>query len=111
MSSASSIPYWIAGKRLSKTRRTCFRCSRRPGWWIPEARDFLTIFRGFKMAIDGEEIDDSFLAEDASAAEEDNLTLDDVNDIKFGYCTEFFVIHLVESFTEADLDKFRGKAH
>ncbi len=72
-------------------------------------KGLLIIFTGFKMAVDGEEIDDSFLAQSEPAVLEDNLTLEDINDIKFGYCTEFFVIHLVESFTEADLDKFRDK--
>ena len=46
---------------------------------------------------------------EAAPAEESDLSLEDVNDIKFGYCTEFCVIHLVESFTEGDLEKFRDK--
>ncbi|MDR0840428.1 MAG: DAK2 domain-containing protein [Christensenellaceae bacterium] len=72
-------------------------------------KGLLTIFRGFKMALDGEEIDD--YAEEAlsEAPSEDVLTLDDVNDIKFGYCTEFFIIHLDESFSEEELDRFREK--
>ena len=73
-------------------------------------KGLMTIYRGFKMVVDGDAIDD-YVAEqqEAAPAEESDLSLEDVNDIKFGYCTEFFVIHLVESFTEGDLEKFRDK--
>ena len=74
-------------------------------------KGLLTIFKGFKMALDGEEVDD--LPEEAAAVDissnEEVLTLDDVNDITYGYCTEFFIIHLAEDFSETDLDKFRDK--
>lgn len=72
-------------------------------------KGLITIFRGFKMAIDGEEIEDYV---DPSATEDpmqEGATLEDLEDIKFGYCTEFFIIHLDESFTEADLDRLREK--
>lgn len=71
-------------------------------------KGLLTIFRGFKMVLDGEEIDDLPI-ETAEAPSEDVLTLEDVNDITFGYCTEFFIIHLDEAMSEDDLDKFRDK--
>lgn len=71
-------------------------------------KGLLTIFRGFKMALDGEEADD-LPEETVEAPAEDVLTLDDVNDITFCYCTEFFIIHLDEAMTEDDLDKFRDK--
>ncbi|MEA4971335.1 MAG: DAK2 domain-containing protein [Candidatus Pelethousia sp.] len=71
-------------------------------------KGLLTIFRGFKMALDGEEVDD-LPEEVAEAPNEDVLTLDDVNDITYGYCTEFFIIHLDDAITEEDLDKFRDK--
>ena len=70
-------------------------------------KGLLTIFRGFKMAIDGEEVDDT--VEEPAAEPDNDISLDDVNDIKFGYCTEFFIIHLDESFNEDELDKFREK--
>lgn len=72
----------------------------------------LTIYRGFKMAMDGEA-----LGEDAAGLfdfgkekeEAQSITLDDVNEIKFGYCTEFFVMRLNSSATEAEIDRFRDK--
>ncbi len=71
-------------------------------------KGLLTIYRGFKMAVDGESVDDiAAELESVVQPQEDVLTLDDVEDIKFGYCTEFFIIHLNDTFTEPDLDKFR----
>ena len=72
-------------------------------------KGLITIFRGFKMVMDGDAVEDYVEAEEAAPMEDDALTLEDINDIKFGYCTEFFVIHLVESFSEDDLEKFRDK--
>ncbi len=72
-------------------------------------KGLITIFRGFKMAIDGEEIEDYVDDVTASSAVEETASFEDLEDIKFGYCTEFFIIHLDESFTEADLDRLREK--
>ncbi len=77
-------------------------------------KGLLTIYRGFKMAVDGDQIDD-YVDESQTAPfegwndNETELGLEDVNDIQFGYCTEFFVIHLDPSFTEEELDRFRDK--
>ena len=85
-------------------------------------KGLLTIYRGFKMAIDGEEIDDyvepetqaepTLYANGDAMMQMPELGLENVQDIKFGYCTEFFIIHLDDSddsFVEADLEKFRDK--
>ena len=72
-------------------------------------KGLITIFRGFKMIMDGDTVEDYVEAEEAPVFDDEALTLEDINDIKFGYCTEFFVIHLVDSFSEDDLEKFRDK--
>lgn len=76
-------------------------------------KGLVTILRGFKMVIDGEEIDEYVLAPQQNTAEitgnEEGADLEALDDIEFGYCTEFFIIHLDESFSEADLDKLREK--
>lgn len=76
-------------------------------------KGLVTILRGFKMVIDGEEVDEYVLAPQQSTAEitgnEEGADLEALDDIEFGYCTEFFIIHLDESFSEADLDKLREK--
>ncbi|OQB20404.1 MAG: DAK2 domain protein [Firmicutes bacterium ADurb.Bin182] len=72
-------------------------------------KGLLSIYRGFKMAIDGDEIDDYSEEAEAAATEEDNISFEDINDIKFAYCTEFFITHLDDSFVEEDLEKLREK--
>lgn len=76
-------------------------------------KGLVTILRGFKMVIDGEEVDEHVPAPQQNTAEitgnEEGADLEALDDIEFGYCTEFFIIHLDESFSEADLDKLREK--
>ena len=76
-------------------------------------KGLVTILRGFKMVIDGEEVDEYVPAPQQNTAEitgnEEGADLEALDDIEFGYCTEFFIIHLDESFSEADLDKLREK--
>ena len=66
------------------------------------------------MVIDGEDVDEYVLApqmQDTAGITggEEGADLEALDDIEFGYCTEFFIIHLDESFSEADLDKLREK--
>ena len=72
-------------------------------------KGLVTIYRGFKTALDGEDIGDYEEEAAAPPIEEDVLTLEDVEEIRFGYCTEFFVTHLPETFREEEVDKFREK--
>ena len=72
----------------------------------------LTIYRGFKMAVEGEEPGEdisSLFNLGKEAEEQQDITLEHVNDIKFGYCTEFFVTRLDSSATDAEIEKFREK--
>ncbi|HOG00137.1 MAG TPA: DAK2 domain-containing protein [Clostridia bacterium] len=76
-------------------------------------KGLLTILRGFKMVMDGEEVDDYVEEERESfsqaASSEEGADLEGLEEIEFGYCTEFFIIHLDDASCEADLDKFRDK--
>ncbi len=69
----------------------------------------IVIYKGFKMAIDGEEVtselDFSLPKKLPASAMQDISTAD----IKFGYCTEFFITHLSEHVTEETIDKLRDK--
>ncbi len=78
----------------------------------------LTIFRGFMMAADGEEPDDADwnaglgeLSEGAADYSDNDsiIASTDVNDIKYGYCSELFIIHIHDDVTEEDIDHFRDK--
>lgn len=80
----------------------------------------LCLFNGFKAAIDGDAIGGFELEDLTSEAQapaksidyHDNeaLLLGDINDIEFGYCTEFFIIHPpAGEFSDEEIDKFRDK--
>ena len=73
----------------------------------------MTVYRGFKAVLDGEDIPD--IAEEieqpkqeqAEEKEGANLENFSTEDIEFGYCTEFFIVRLIDGFSEADLDRLR----
>ena len=72
-------------------------------------KGLVTIYRGFKMALTGEEIGEIAIDKTPEQFDEDVLSLEDVEDIHFGYCTEYFVVHLKEEVTEEDVDRYREK--
>ena len=72
----------------------------------------LTVYRGFKAVLDGEDF--SFAVEEEEPVSEEpeqeqgaNLDHFSTEEIEFGYCTEFFIVRLNEGFNEADLDRLR----
>lgn len=71
----------------------------------------LTVYRGFKAVMMGEDLPD--MAEEAEPEPEElpdegaNLDHFSTEDIEFGYCTEFFIVRLVDGFSEEDLGKLR----
>ena len=70
----------------------------------------VVIYKGFKMAIDGEEVaqelDLSVPVRAISAASIENIS---TADIEFGYCTEFFITQINDDVTEETIDKLRDK--
>lgn len=77
----------------------------------------LVIFRGFLLAANGEDPESMQLdvaligapSEDAYASNEDIIASTNTEDIKFGYCSEMFIIHIHDDVTEQDIDRFRDK--
>lgn len=78
----------------------------------------MTIMRGFLAAITGEEIDaDSIPTESqdfskggsADFGDNSDIINLDLGDIEFAYCTEFFIIHLKQMTTLADIDRLKEK--
>ena len=71
----------------------------------------LTVYRGFKAVLMGEDLPD--IEEDTKPEEEEldeegaNLDHFSTEDIEFGYCTEFFIVRLIDGFSEEDLEKLR----
>lgn len=74
-------------------------------------RGILVIFTGFYKLIIGEE-DFEYQFEDEKKPQTVDDVIADINaleDIKFGYCTEYMIIHMKKKTTEADIDKLREK--
>lgn len=70
-------------------------------------KGLLTIYRGFKLSLDGEEVADyEEVQQEAPAALSTEAEFTE-EEIVYGYCTEFFIIHLDPAFQESDLDNFR----
>jgi uncharacterized protein len=75
-------------------------------------RGLLIIFSGFYKVLMGDETLNVKFEKDLINAEnfkEFHVNLNDLEDIEFGYCTEFMVIQMKKKTTEADIDKMREK--
>ena len=74
-------------------------------------KGLLFIYHGFLMAINGELDIEPLPVEEKAEEKEAEATANfdqfSAEDIQFGYCTEFFIIHLYEGFEDKDLDQFR----
>lgn len=75
-------------------------------------RGLLIIFQGFYHSIIGQEdtnleFDDSIANTHDRYGEQAHFDYNDLAEIEFGYCTEFFIVHLKKKTTEADIDRFR----
>ncbi|MDE6105364.1 MAG: DAK2 domain-containing protein [Clostridia bacterium] len=78
----------------------------------------MTIMRGFLAAITGEDIGtdnipteahDSGKSDESAFGDNSDIINLDLGDIEFAYCTEFFIIHLKQMTTLADIDKLKEK--
>lgn len=75
-------------------------------------KGLMCIFQGFYMAMEGEDVSAAYVTAPEGPVEAVSLEAADLHDfntdsIEFGYCTEFFIVHLYEGFKEEDLDSFR----
>ncbi|MCH5351160.1 MAG: DAK2 domain-containing protein [Clostridiales bacterium] len=81
-------------------------------------RGLLILLQGFLnvlLGINDEnfEFDDSYKASSVSPesqySEEAHFNYNDLADIEYAYCTEFFIVNIYKKTTEADIDLFREK--
>lgn len=70
-------------------------------------KGLLIIYRGFKMALDGETVADGIEFEPESVADFTAVVSD--AELEFKYCTEFFIKNIYESVTQTDIDHFRER--
>ncbi len=69
-------------------------------------KGLLTIYRGFKLSLDGEEVEsyEEIVPQKAEISELDSFSGEN---IVYGYCTEFFIIHLTPETVETEIESFR----
>jgi len=74
-------------------------------------RGLVYIFSGFYKALTGEMAEVEFVdnVEVDVTSEELHVNYESLADIKFGYCTEFFVINIYEKTTDADINALRSR--
>ncbi len=79
-------------------------------------RGLLILLQGFRNVLLGQEedynieFDDTYKAGDDSPYDEQaHFNYNDLAEIEFAYCTEFFIVNLYKKTTEADIDLFREK--
>lgn len=76
-------------------------------------RGLLIIFQGFCHVLEG--IEDANIEFDDTVQggtqydEKAHFDYNDLAEIEFAYCTEFFIVHLHKKTTEADIDRFRER--
>ncbi len=74
-------------------------------------RGLVFIFSGFYKALTGEMTEVNFVnnVEKDITSEEMHLNFESLADIKYAYCTEFFIINIFEKTTDADINKLRSR--
>ena len=103
-----------AGEEMLKKTPDMLPVLKKAGVVDAGGRGLLILMQGFAAVLsDNEDIVLSFddaanvKAEDAKYSEEAHFDYNDLAEIQYAYCTEFFIINLYKKTTEADIDRFR----
>ena len=74
-------------------------------------RGLVIIFSGMYKMLAGEMVNVEFVdkVEVDVTSEENHVNYENLADIRFGYCTEFFIINIFEKTTEADINSLRQR--
>lgn len=106
-----------AGEEMLKQTPEMLPVLKKAGVVDAGGRGLLILLQGFQNILLGKEedysieFDDSYKANSADSpyGEEAHFNYNDLADIEFAYCTEFFIVNLYKKTTEADIDLFREK--
>ncbi len=105
-----------AGEQMLKMTPEMLPVLKKAGVVDAGGRGLLVIFQGFYHVLIGQEdknleFEDSIKtsSETGKYGEEAHFDYTELSEIEFAYCTEFFIINLHKSTTEADIDRFREK--
>ena len=101
-----------AGEEMLKLTPEMLPVLKKAGVVDAGGRGLLIIFQGFYHVLVGiedanVEFDDTVKGSASKYDEQAHFDYNDLAEIEFGYCTEFFIIHLHKKTTEADIDRFR----
>lgn len=101
-----------AGEEMLKKTPEMLPVLKKAGVVDAGGRGLLIIFQGFYHVLLGTEdislaFDDKVQVDDDKYSEKSHFDYNDLAEIEFAYCTEFFIINLYKKTTEADIDKFR----
>lgn len=102
-----------AGEEMLKKTPDMLPVLKKAGVVDAGGRGLLILMQGFAAVLsDNEDVvlafdDAATLSEDAKYSEEAHFDYNDLAEIQFAYCTEFFIINLYKKTTEADIDRFR----
>jgi DAK2 domain fusion protein YloV len=101
-----------AGEEMLKKTPEMLPVLKKAGVVDAGGRGLLIIFEGWLAVLNGEEdvnlsFDDTISADESKFSEEAHFDYNDLGEITFAYCTEFFIINLHKKTTEADIDRFR----
>ncbi len=103
----------VAGEEMLKQTPEMLPVLKKAGVVDAGGRGLLIIFKGFHNILMGQEetnlaFDDTIKSgTDTKYNEAAHFNYNDLAEIEFGYCTEFFVINIKKKTTEADIDRFR----
>lgn len=104
-----------AGEEMLKQTPEMLPVLKKAGVVDAGGRGLLILLQGFQNILLGQEedysieFDDSYKAgaNDSPYDEQAHFNYNDLAEIEFAYCTEFFIINLYKKTTEADIDLFR----
>lgn len=101
-----------AGEEMLKLTPEMLPVLKKAGVVDAGGRGLLIIFQGFHHVLIGVEdanveFDDTVKGGASKYDEQAHFDYNDLAEIEFGYCTEFFIVHLNKKTTEADIDRFR----
>ena len=101
-----------AGEEMLKQTPEMLPVLKKAGVVDAGGRGLLIIFQGFYHALIGQEdtniaFDDTIQSSGSQYEEQAHFDYNDLAEIEYAYCTEFFIIHLNKKTTEADIDRFR----
>lgn len=101
-----------AGENMLKKTPDMLPVLKKAGVVDAGGRGLLIIFEGWLAVLKGEEdvslaFDDTVAVEDEKYTEKAHFDYNDLGEITFAYCTEFFIVNLHKKTTEADIDRFR----